>query len=230
MADKKPSVVMFSGGIDSTAVLKELLVETDKNIYAHHINIINGEGDGKRLIAEAVTVDQIVPYMKKTYRDFNYSESTIDILQINPLIYNFPRLMKERVWEYNSHQIIRGVMWDIQVCVYMGSILANYIDAIEIYSGDRYGIPPEGVANQVLLNNLKGSDKISEGVWYPHDPVTITLLNGNESKIKSIQYLGKELLDMTWGCRQPQGETWPYTICNECLTCTQIETALSETS
>ena len=42
MTDKKPSVVMFSGGIDSTAVLKRLLVETDKNIFAHHIHIISG--------------------------------------------------------------------------------------------------------------------------------------------------------------------------------------------
>ena len=214
---------MFSGGIDSTAVLKRLLVETDKNIYAHHINIINGEGDGKRLIAEAVTVDQIVPYMKKTYRDFNYSESTIDILQINPLIYNFPRLMKKRVWDYDDdRKNIRGYMWDIHVCAYMGSILANYIDAIELYSGDRYD--PAGVVE----NNLKGCDKIAEGVWYPHKPVTLTPLN--ESKIKSIQYLEKELLDMTWGCRKPQGEAWPYTICNECKTCKQIETALSETS
>jgi len=228
VADKKPSVVMFSGGIDSTAVLKRLLVETDKNIFAHHIHIISGEGEGKFYTSETAAVNQIIPYMKNNYRDFNYSESTIDILQINPLIYNFPRLMKERVWEYNSHQIIRGVMWDIQVCVYMGSILANYIDAIELFGG--FCIEDFQVGGQELYNRLKGCDKISEGVWYPHKPVTLTWLNGNESKIKSINYLGKELLDMTWGCRKPQGEAWPYTICNECKTCKQIETALSETA
>ena len=220
MTDKKPSVVMFSGGIDSTAALKRLLVETDKNIFAHHIHIISGEGGGKFYTAETAAVNQIIPYMKKTYRDFNYSESTVDIKELCSLIGYFPRLIKERIWDYHSYGTRQGYIWDLKLCAYMGSILANYIDAIEIYSGDRYD--PAGVVE----NNLKGCDKISEGVWHPYKPVTLTPLN--ETKIECIQYLEKELLDMTWGCRQPQGEAWPYTICNECLTCTQINMAMKE--
>ena len=41
---KKSSVLMLSGGIDSVAVLKYVLVETDKLLYVHHIHLKNDEG------------------------------------------------------------------------------------------------------------------------------------------------------------------------------------------
>ena len=78
------SVVMISGGIDSVAVLKRLLEETDEKIYAHHVHIKNNEGmhNIKRYKAEALALRKIIPYMKKNFRDFHYSESTIDTRQI----------------------------------------------------------------------------------------------------------------------------------------------------
>jgi hypothetical protein len=221
MADKKPSVVMFSGGIDSTAVLKRLLVETDKNIFAHHIHIISGEGEGKFYTSETAAVNQIIPYMKNNYRDFNYSESKVDIEEMCSLIGYFPRLIKERIWaRHSSGGTLGGFIHDIKICAYMGSILAHLIDAIEMYSGDSY--------NTGYAEELEGCDKISEGVWHPHKPVMFNRMTGNETKIDNINYLEKELLDMTWGCRKPQGETWPYTVCNDCATCDRTEPALLE--
>ena len=77
-------IVMLSGGIDSVAVLKKVLEETDEKIYAHHIHIKNHEGINniRRYKAEALALRKIIPYMKKNFRDFHYSESTIDTRQI----------------------------------------------------------------------------------------------------------------------------------------------------
>ena len=57
---------MLSGGIDSVYLLKKLLVETNENIYAHHLHLINGEGKQiERYKLESIAVRKVVPYMKK---------------------------------------------------------------------------------------------------------------------------------------------------------------------
>ena len=68
---KKSSVLMLSGGVDSVAALKYVLVETDKLLYVHHIHLKNNEGyDYPRYRKESESVKRIVPYMKKTFRNF----------------------------------------------------------------------------------------------------------------------------------------------------------------
>ena len=74
---------MLSGGIDSVSVLKRILLETDESLYVHHIHLKNNEGvEYERYKKESEAVRKIVPYMKKTFRNFNYTESTIDVRQI----------------------------------------------------------------------------------------------------------------------------------------------------
>ena len=74
---------MLSGGIDSAYSLKKVLSETNEKLYVHHIHIKNNEGsDVKRYKMEAKALRKIVPYMKKNFRDFHYSESTIDVRQL----------------------------------------------------------------------------------------------------------------------------------------------------
>ena len=77
---------MLSGGIDSVSVLKRILLETDESLYVHHIHLKNNEGfEFERYKKESEAVRKIVPYMKKTFRNFNYTESTIDVKQIDQL-------------------------------------------------------------------------------------------------------------------------------------------------
>ena len=93
---KKSSVLMLSGGVDSVSVLKRVLDETDEYLYVHHIHLKNDEGlDCKRYIKEAEACRKVVPYMKKNFRDFHYTESTIDVKQIMNLL-SMPKQMKKR--------------------------------------------------------------------------------------------------------------------------------------
>jgi 7-cyano-7-deazaguanine synthase in queuosine biosynthesis len=77
---------MFSGGLDSTAMLVKLLSESDDELRVHHIRMANKEGrDG----AEQRAVESIVAWCGDRYRPFRYSESGLDFrgLEAIPIDY-----------------------------------------------------------------------------------------------------------------------------------------------
>jgi len=77
---------MFSGGLDSTAMLVKLLTESDDELRVHHIRMANREGrDG----AEQRAVESIVAWCRDRYRPFRYSESGLDFraLEAIPIDY-----------------------------------------------------------------------------------------------------------------------------------------------
>jgi hypothetical protein len=65
-------LVMFSGGLDSVALLANLLQETDQTLHAHHIEIENYEN---RARAENDAVRRTLAYFRQHYREFSYSSS-----------------------------------------------------------------------------------------------------------------------------------------------------------
>lgn len=71
MARIKPqTLLMLSGGIDSTGCFYKL-VQEKTNLHVHHLHLDNPE---QRHVAEASAVEKIIPYMKKL-GEFTYSES-----------------------------------------------------------------------------------------------------------------------------------------------------------
>jgi len=130
------SVVMLSGGIDSVAVLKQVLKETDDKIYAHHIHIKNNEGPNniKRYKAEALALRKIVPYMKKTFRDFNYSESTIDTRQIFSTTQSaFLNITMPGEEEFvKKHRLTSDIVYNY----FIAGLLAKTTNSANTYTGD----------------------------------------------------------------------------------------------
>jgi 7-cyano-7-deazaguanine synthase in queuosine biosynthesis len=80
------TLVMFSGGLDSTAMLVKLLAETPDELRVHHIRMENRE---MRARAEQRAVEAIVAYCRAHYRSFRYSESALDFstLEAIPIDY-----------------------------------------------------------------------------------------------------------------------------------------------
>ena len=58
---------MFSGGVDSTAMLVKLLAGSDEPLRVHHIHMANQE---RRDAAERRAVEAILAYCRKHYRPF----------------------------------------------------------------------------------------------------------------------------------------------------------------
>jgi 7-cyano-7-deazaguanine synthase in queuosine biosynthesis len=66
---------MLSGGLDSVALLVNLLEETDQRLHAHHIQIQNYE---RRSQAEGHALERILAYCRAHYRPFAYTTSGSD--------------------------------------------------------------------------------------------------------------------------------------------------------
>ena len=70
--ERPRTLLMLSGGLDSVALLVNLLQETDDEIHAHHIELHNFENRGR---AETDAIFRILPYCWEHYRRFDYSSS-----------------------------------------------------------------------------------------------------------------------------------------------------------
>ena len=66
------TLVLLSGGIDSVAVLANVLCETEHEVHAHHIELANREN---RQQAENDAVSDVVDYCWRNFRDFSFSTS-----------------------------------------------------------------------------------------------------------------------------------------------------------
>jgi 7-cyano-7-deazaguanine synthase in queuosine biosynthesis len=80
------TLVMFSGGLDSTAMLVKLLAEERDELHVHHSRMINREGRDR---AEQRAVEAIVAWCRSRYRPFRYSESALNFsaLEAIPIDY-----------------------------------------------------------------------------------------------------------------------------------------------
>lgn len=68
-------LILWSGGVESTSLLKQYLSETQDEIFAHYIRMVNPEG---RLQSENQAVIELFPLLSKI-RSFNLSFSDISI-------------------------------------------------------------------------------------------------------------------------------------------------------
>ena len=80
------TLLMFSGGLDSTAALYKLLTGGSDELRVHHVHLINREA---RARAERDATATVIAWCRKHCRPFQYSESTLDLagLQAIPIDY-----------------------------------------------------------------------------------------------------------------------------------------------
>ena len=130
------TLIMLSGGLDSTVALVKMLEETKDNIHVHHINYYNTEN---RAEAENIAISKIVPYCQNI-RSFKYSESTQDYRQL-------------------------GLSYDIHVTRFTAAQIARYGGIDRVVSGKcADDTNPLDIANAIFNACLSGNpDGI---VWY----------------------------------------------------------------
>lgn len=79
--EKIYSLVLVSGGLDSVALLANMLQHTKHRVHAHFVEIVNHE---KRAVAEKAAVQKCVNYMMRHYRPFEYSSSVYEMMLGEP--------------------------------------------------------------------------------------------------------------------------------------------------
>jgi len=219
--DNPSSVLMLSGGVDSVALLKKLLEETDEDIYAHHFHLKSFENTYFKK-AEAKALRKIVPYMKKAFRDFHYTESTIDVRQIMNLISHDEKDLRFAC-------IPEHIYYNL-----LGGVLAKITKSDKLYSGickeDFKGMHFGGLEEYSFENREKFIMRpIINSTSYPYKILNNdTRFKNPLSKRQEIEYIGEELMKMVWYCRHPIRENNKFIPCNECRPCKDVNNALIE--
>jgi len=182
---------MLSGGLDSTAMLVQLLAHGTEPLRVHHIRMVNKE---KRDLAEQRAVEGIVAYCRAHYRPFRYSESGLDFsgLEAIPI-------------DYLSIAFVAcQVAIDTPGCerVAVGS-LASDTDIVNRSARQRRVFD---VIYECYRARKLGEPRVD---WiYPvyHTP-----------KAELAAALPQALLDLTWSCRRPLEGLRPCLECKACL-------------
>ena len=234
---KKSSVLMLSGGIDSVSILKRILLETDESLYVHHIHLKNNEGmEFPRYKKEAEAVRKIVPYMKKTFRNFNYTESTIEVKQINQLkpdYYeeeDFPLIDLHFVPDQIYYHFMGGLLAKVSISdkIYIGTCVEDY-DRQPHWNQEKQDLYswPDKSDLYALKTRQIWTEGIAEGSAWPNE-ISFHRPHDDNLKKQNIEYIGKELMDMVWYCRQPIEKNGEFVVCHECKSCKHVDDALSE--
>jgi 7-cyano-7-deazaguanine synthase in queuosine biosynthesis len=188
------TLAMFSGGIDSTAMLVKLLAEPREEmrdeLHVHHIRMANREG---RDAAEQRAVEGIIAWCRAHYRPFRYSESGLDF-----------RALEAIPIDYLSIAFVAcQVAIDTPRCtrIAVGALAAD--TDIENRSARQRRV--FDVMYECYRARKLGEPRVE---WvYPvyHTP-----------KHELAAALPGELLDLTWSCRRPLEGMRP---CLECKAC-----------
>jgi 7-cyano-7-deazaguanine synthase in queuosine biosynthesis len=197
---RERTLVMFSGGIDSTAALWHVLHNPDKygKILVHHIHIKNLEA---RWQAEAMAVKDVLDYIHKNVKTpFSYSESTIVV----------PHFGNKFMYDVETIGFVTGYMTSRDPSITKVVIAATATD-FEL-GVDASVMRGKRMHNAYHPDEEDHSLRIKE---YPHRELT---------KDEVYKTIPSELAALTWSCRTPRYADGKPIECGRCKTC-KIELA-----
>jgi 7-cyano-7-deazaguanine synthase in queuosine biosynthesis len=186
---------MFSGGLDSTAMLVKLLTETRDDLRVHHVRMVNREG---RAQAEQAAVESIVEWCASRYRPFRYSESTLDFADLEAIPIDFLSIA------YVACQVAVDTPGCTRIAV---GTLARDLDEIKrsVSATQRRVFE---TMYEVYRARKVGEERVD---WiYPVYEL---------SKAQVASLLPPELRALTWSCRRPLSTSSGYQICGTCKPC-----------
>lgn len=192
---KNRTLVMFSGGIDSTAALWHVLNHPDEygEVHVHHIHIKNLE---RRWEAEATAVKNILVYMhQNSATHFTFSDSTISV----------PHFGNKFLYDVEVVSYLSGYMTSRDPLITKVVIAATKTD-FELGINESV-TRAKRVHNSFHPEEEDNSARIKE---YPHRDLT---------KVEVYKTLPPELAILTWSCRTPHYADGKPIECGECKTC-----------
>lgn len=198
---------MFSGGIDSSGVLHQLITDADyrdRQLVVHHIVLQNREN---RAQAELDSVAKIIDYYQKNYseRPFIYTESIFNTSGFAPLSANrFP--------------------FDMDVCAFIaGNLAVARKDIRQIAMGRTKTDVASG--GDYFRQRMERAQRIFKAVYCLEAESAPNYIFPviNMSKKEIWQMLPTPVQVASWYCRHPQyqsdGSAMP---CKQCTTCKEV--------
>lgn len=190
------TLVMFSGGIDSTAALWHVLRNPKDyaQIHVHHVHIQNIEA---RWRAEAAAVQAIFQYLRTNSKTpFSTSESSI----------NTPHLGGKFLFDTEITSFITGYMTS------RDPLITKVVFGVTKTDFER-GVSQAVTRGKAIHNafHLEEDDHSAAVKEYPLSEIT---------KEEAYKSLPAELAKLTWSCRTPHYADGKPIECGRCQTCT----------
>jgi 7-cyano-7-deazaguanine synthase in queuosine biosynthesis len=191
-------LLMFSGGLDSTYILNDLMKKNEK-VWVHHITLINTVEE--RWVEEREAAREIVKWLWNKYRKFPYTESE----------WSFP--------------FSKFYCWDMDIVTFVAAQIIPNIYAgqkIKLTTGRVM----DDDESQSSIKQVERTQKMWETAKERFDYMAYNEINRpikNKYKKELIPELPKDLLDLVWYCRRPV-EGRP---CGACKSCKDMEKAIN---
>jgi len=184
---------MYSGGLDSTAMLVRLLQETRDPLRVHHIRMDNRE---KRAAAEQRAVNAVLPALRARYRDFAYSESGLDFTSLEAIPIDYISIA------FVACQVVIDTPGCSRIAV---ASLSQDTDIVNRSARQR----------QVFdtMYSCYRARKLGEPVVEWIYPVY------HSTKAELAALLPAEIRDLTWSCRTPVTDGGGFRPCGACKAC-----------
>ncbi|MEO9871657.1 7-cyano-7-deazaguanine synthase [Ekhidna sp.] len=206
--EKKPAILcMFSGGIDSTGVLHQLMTNekfTEHPLIVHHIHIFNRENRAK---AEAAAVSSILNYYHKNVnRKFLVTESTFNTTGFAPLQSSrFP--------------------FDMDVCAFFSGNICAARKEIDFVAMGRTKTDVDSGGDNFMVR-MKRAQAIFKSVMSLENTnlpeYIFPVIDFTKGEI--WKFLPEQVRKSTWWCRRPvYKEGKPPQACGKCQTCKDVK-------
>jgi len=185
------TLVMFSGGLDSTAMLMKLLAESADELRVHHIRMVNKEGRDR---AESRAVESIVAYCRGRYRPFRYSESALDFSALEAIPIDYLSIA------FVACQVAIDTPGCSRIAV---GALATDTD-----------IAHRSARQKRVFEELYACYRARK-LGEPRVDWIFPVYDTPKARLAAA--LPHELLDLTWSCRRPIDGFRPCMVCKACL-------------
>lgn len=198
---RRRTLMLVSGGLDSTTAAFKLLRETDDEI---HIHFIDYRTDHHRHRAEAAAVARLLPHWRAE-REFEFSTTVQDYTRLGGPV-------DLHMYCFTAAQIVRMLSrrWPVD------QVATGLVKNDRALSWEHR----RRVANAIFDACLSDFDPANRPSWiFPCFELT---------KADEIAYLGPALYSMTWSCRFPIEIGDAYARCGHCVTCNQLAVAETE--
>ncbi|MEA3194007.1 MAG: hypothetical protein QOD26_2340 [Betaproteobacteria bacterium] len=184
---------MFSGGLDSTAMLVELLERSQDALRVHHIRMVNREG---RAEAEQAAVEAIVAWCRRRYRPFQYSESGLDFAALEAIPIDYLSIA------YVACQVAIDTPGCSRIAV---ASLSRDTDIVNRSARQRHVFE----AMHACYRARKLGEPWVEWIYPVYE----------RTKGEIAAMLPGELASLTWSCRRPVAGPGGFRPCGACKAC-----------
>jgi len=189
------TLVMFSGGLDSTAALYKLLITSEDDLHVHHVHLVNRDG---RARAERDAAQAVITWCRANCRPFAYTESALDFEALRAIPIDYLSIA------FAACQVIIDVPHCNRIAV---GILAADLDEVKRKVSEQQRRVFE--AMYACYRARKLGEPVVEWIYPVYEL----------SKAQVVASLPEELRAAAWSCRRPVATASGYRICGECKPC-----------